>query len=67
MVVDMLNLLCRFPAEIIERHNPEQTTGFVKAANHKRGVVGWIESEGAINTGDAITLWISPRRIYAHA
>jgi hypothetical protein len=41
--------------------------GFVKAAMHKRGVVGWVEAEGAISVGDAVTIWIPPQRIYAHA
>ena len=67
LVIDMENLPCRYPAEIIERHNPAQTTGFVTAARHKRGVVGWIEAEGAIKAGDAITIWLPPQRIYAHA
>lgn len=67
LVVDMENLPCRYPASIIEKHHPEQVMGFVKAANHKRGVVGWIEAEGVIRAGDAITVWIPPQRIYAHA
>lgn len=67
LVVDMENLPCRYPASIIEKHHPEQLMGFVKAANHKRGVVGWIEAEGVIRAGDAITVWIPPQRIYAHA
>lgn len=67
IAVDMENLPCRYPAEIIERHHPEQIKGFVAAAKHKRGVVGWIEAEGMIETGDAITIWIPQQRIYAHA
>ena len=67
LVVDMENLPCRYPASIIEKHHPEQVMGFVKAANHKRGVVGWIEAEGVIRAGDAITVWIPPQRLYAHA
>ena len=41
--------------------------GFVKAAMHKRGVVAWVEAEGLIRTGDQITVWIPPQRIYAHS
>ena len=67
IVVDMENLPCRYPADIIEKNHPEQTTGFVKAAKHKRGVVGWVEAEGAIRMGDAITIWIPPQRPYNHA
>ena len=67
IVVDMENLPCRYPAAIIAEHHPEQTKGFVAAAANKRGVVGWAESEGVIGIGDAITVWIPPQRIYAHA
>lgn len=67
IVVDMENLPCRYPAEIIERHHPEQTAGFVKAAKHKRGVVGWVEAEGVIRAGDTIIIWIPPQRPYPHA
>jgi hypothetical protein len=34
---------------------------------HKRGVVGWIEAEGVVRKGDAITIWIPPQRLYQHA
>ncbi|MFN4140599.1 MOSC domain-containing protein [Aestuariivirga sp.] len=67
IVVDMENHPCRYPADIIARHHPEAKKGFVKAAMHKRGVVGWVEAEGAIRPGDAITVWIPPQRIYSHA
>lgn len=67
IVVDIENHPCRYPADIIQRHNPEQKMGFVKAAMHKRGVVGWVEAEGAVRLGDTITVWIPPQRIYSHA
>ena len=67
IVVDIENLPCRYPADIIEKHHPEQAMGFVKAAKHKRGVVGWVEAEGDIRVGDAITVWLPPQRLYAHA
>ncbi|MBI3673321.1 MAG: MOSC domain-containing protein [Rhizobiales bacterium] len=66
IVVDMENLPCRYPAAIIEGHHPEVALGFVAAARHKRGVVGWIEAEGPVGLGDAITVWIPPQRLYAH-
>ncbi len=66
IVVDAENHPCRYPADIIARHHPEQKKGFVAAAMHKRGVVGWVEAEGVIRTGDNVTLWIPPQRIYAH-
>lgn len=66
-VVDAENHPCRYPADIIAKHHPEARKGFVSAAMHKRGVVGWIEAEGTVRAGDRITIWIPPQRIYAHA
>jgi MOSC domain-containing protein YiiM len=67
IVVDAENHPCRYPADIIAKHHPEAKKGFVSAAMHKRGVVGWVEAEGVIRAGDAITIWIPPQRIYSHA
>lgn len=66
LVVDAENRPCRYPADIIATHHPEATRGFISAAMHKRGVVGWVEAEGIIRTGDAITIWIPPQRLYPH-
>jgi len=66
IVVDIENLPCRYPAEIITIHHPEQAMGFVAAAKHKRGVVGWIEAEGLVRVGDTITLWLPVPRLYGH-
>ncbi|MBC8035822.1 MAG: MOSC domain-containing protein [Rhizobiales bacterium] len=66
IVIDMENFPCRYPAEVIERHHPDPAVGFIEAAMHKRGVVGWVEREGAVAAGDAITVWIPQQRIYAH-
>ena len=67
IVVDMENFPCRYPAEVIEKNNPDQAVGFVQAAMHKRGVVGWVEREGEVRSGDAIVTWIPQQRIYSHA
>jgi MOSC domain-containing protein YiiM len=67
VAIDAENHPCRYPADIIAKHHPETRMGFVKAAMHKRGVVGWVEAEGMIRTGDSITIWIPPQRIYSHA
>ena len=67
IVIDMENFPCRYPAEVIEKHHPEPAMGFVKAGMHKRGLVGWVEREGVVATGDAITVWLPQQRIYAHA
>jgi MOSC domain-containing protein YiiM len=65
IVVDMENEPCRYPAEIIEKHNPDQKVGFVKAAKDKRGVTAWVEREGKVAPGDEIVIWIPPQRLYA--
>lgn len=67
VVVDAENHPCRYPADIIASHHPEARKGFVAAAMHKRGVVGWVEAEGVVRAGDAITVWIPPQRLYSHA
>lgn len=67
IVVDAENHPCRYPADIIAKHHPEQKKGFVAAAMHKRGVVGWVEAQGVISTGDKVAIWIPPQRFYAHA
>lgn len=67
IAIDIENVPCRYPAAIIESHHPEPAMGFVKAARHKRGLVGWIEREGVVMAGDDITVWIPPQRTYAHA
>jgi MOSC domain-containing protein YiiM len=67
IVVDAENHPCRYPADIIAKHHPEQKKGFVAAAMHKRGVVGWVEAEGVIRTGDKISIWVPPERVYSHA
>ena len=64
IVVDMDNEPCRYPAEIIEKNNPEQKVGFVKAAKHKRGITAWVEREGDIALTDEIAIWIPPQRLY---
>jgi MOSC domain len=66
IVVDAENHPCRYPADIIAKNHPEAAMGFVKAAMHKRGVVGWVEAEGMISAGDAVTIWIPPQRLYSH-
>jgi hypothetical protein len=67
IVVDIENLPCRYPAAVIESLHPEQTVGFVAAARNKRGIVGWVEAEGIVKAGDAITIWLPPQRTYIHA
>ncbi len=67
LVIDMENMPCRQVASVIEKFHPEKGPLFVKAATHKRGLTAWVEREGEIHVGDAITVFIPPQRIYAHA
>lgn len=69
LTIDLENAPCRYAADAVSAHYPEQRivgVGFVKAATHKRGLTAWVEREGTIKTGDAIVLWLPPQRIYAH-
>ncbi|MBK6298914.1 MAG: sulfurase [Sphingomonadales bacterium] len=67
IAIDIENVPCRYPAALIDKYHPDPKTGFVKSAKTKRGLVGWIEAEGVVRCGDAITIWIPPQRIYPHA
>ena len=66
LVVDMENLPCRQVASVIAKTHPTEGLEFVKAATHKRGVTAWVECEGGVKLGDAITVWLPPQRLYAH-
>ncbi len=64
LIVDMENAPCRYVADVIEKHRPGKGSGFIAAAQHKRGVVAWVEKPGDIAQGDTIVLHIPPQRIY---
>ncbi len=66
LVVDMENMPCSQIAEVVGRHHPEVQSKVVKAAMHRRGVTAWVEREGPVNQGDAITAWLPPNRVYPH-
>jgi len=65
LIVDMENAPCRFVADVIESHRPGKGSGFIDAAQHKRGVVAWVEKPGDIALGDEIVLHVPPQRIYS--
>ena len=67
IVVDMENLPCRQVADVISQYEPKLARGFVPAATNKRGVTAWVEREGTVKTGDAITVVFPPNRLYPHA
>ncbi|MEO6608398.1 MAG: MOSC domain-containing protein [Aestuariivirga sp.] len=66
VVVDMENLPCTQVAKVIARVHPAEGLEFVKAAKNKRGVTVWVEREGEIACGDAITVWLPQQRLYSH-
>ncbi len=66
IVVDMENFPCRQVADVVAKHHPEPKAGLVASAMHKRGLTAWVEREGTIQAGDAITVWVPPQRLYAH-
>ena len=43
---------------------PNHEFDFVKAAKHKRGLVGWVEREGAVNLGDSIKIRVWEQALY---
>lgn len=57
LVVDGENLPCQAPGRVLEAHYPDRpglAAAFVKAALHRRGLVGWVEREGTIVVGDEV-------------
>ena len=43
---------------------PSHEFDFVKAAKHKRGLVGWVEREGAVSRGDSIKIRVWEQTLY---
>lgn len=60
LVVDMENAPCRFPGDIIERHQPGKGRLFAKAAPGLRGITLWVERCGTLVIGDALRLHVPP-------
>jgi MOSC domain len=67
LVVDLENYPCSQIAAAVGEHYPDVKKLVVKQAMHKRGVTAWVEREGDVATGDAVTLFIPPQRIYAYS
>lgn len=66
VVIDLENYPCSQVAEVVGRFHPEVQNKVVKAAMHKRGVTAWVEREGRIETGDHVTVFLPPNRLYPH-
>lgn len=62
LVVDMENRPCSLPARPIEAQHPNTGAAFKAAAKGRRGVTAWVEREGLLRVGDAITLHIPDQR-----
>ena len=43
---------------------PKHEFDFVKAAKHKRGLVGWVEREGAVSLGDSVKIRVWEQALY---
>lgn len=68
--IDGDNGPCRISGRSIMEHHPDRKDvefAFVKAALGKRGLVGWVEREGAIRLGDEVKVRTWRQAIYAAA
>ena len=66
LVVDLENRPCTLPAKGIEAAHPGFGAGFKAAAKGRRGVVAWVEREGALTLGDSMRLHIPDQPVWAH-
>lgn len=65
LVVDMENRPCTLPARPIERRHPGKGKLFKAAAAGRRGITAWVEAEGEIRLGDALTLHIPDQPVWS--
>lgn len=66
LVVDMENRPCTLPARPIETAHPGFGAKFKAAAKGRRGVTAWVEAEGLLQVGQAVTLHIPDQPVWAH-
>lgn len=66
LVVNLNNRPCTVPSRAIEAAHPGFGKKFKPAAVGRRGIVGWVEREGALRLGDEIRLHIPDQRPWAH-
>lgn len=64
LVVDMENRPCHLPAKVIDEDAPGHGKAFKAAAKDKRGVTAWVEREGPLALGDALTLHIPDQPVW---
>lgn len=66
IAVDMENRPCVLPGREIDKDQPGFGAAFKPAAKNRRGVTAWVEREGPVAVGDAVTLHIPDQPIWAH-
>ncbi|MDP3261477.1 MAG: sulfurase [Tabrizicola sp.] len=66
LVIDMQNRPCQEPGVTIEEARPGFGKRFKAVAEGKRGVTAWVEREGVLRVGDALTLHVPDQRAWAH-
>ncbi len=65
--IDGDNGPCRQSGRAIAEHvagRPDLEFAFVKAARHRRGLVGWVEREGTIKPGDPVKIRVWEQALY---
>jgi hypothetical protein len=65
--IDGDNGPCRGSGRSVASHypgDPKLEFAFVKAADRKRGLVGWVECEGAVRMGDSVKIRIWEQALY---
>ena len=65
LTIDMENRPCQFPAREIEKDHEGYGKRFKAAAKDRRGVTAWVEREGSLALGDALTLHIPDQPVWA--
>ncbi len=65
--IDGLNVPCRFSGRSIAANHPDREgldIAFVKAARHRRGLVGWVEKPGVIKAGESVEARLPEQWVY---
>jgi hypothetical protein len=65
LVVDMENRPCTLPARPIEDMHPGFGARFRSAAQGRRGVTAWVETEGVLARGDRLRLFVPDQPAWA--
>ncbi len=66
LVVDMENRPCHLPARVVDEDAPGLGRAFKASAKGRRGVTAWVEREGTLHVGDALTLHVPDQRAWRH-